>query len=123
MIRREVRKKLGHPKNFAPLNFFGDYQLDETLVNVKYIAVEKYKNYKNCYAQNGIFGCKILHPVFIALEERAQSKMIKNETKAEIIIEINALFNKIPKKDAVLETHDAFRKKQKQILTDIFYIF
>ena len=47
MIRREVRKKLGHLKNFAPLTSFDDHQLDETLVNVKYISVENYKNYKN----------------------------------------------------------------------------
>ena len=76
MIRREVRKKLGHPKNFAPLTSFNDHQLDETLVSVTYIAVENYENYKNCYVQNGIFACKILHPIFITLEERAQSEMI-----------------------------------------------
>ena len=47
MIRREVRKKLGHLKNFSSLTSFDDHQLDETLVNVKYISVENYENYKN----------------------------------------------------------------------------
>ena len=39
--------------------------------------------------------------------------MIENKAKTEIIIEIKALFNKIPKKDEVQEIHDAFCKKQK----------
>lgn len=122
---REVQKKLRH--RIGPLTSFGNYQLDEPLVNVKQIAVENYKNYKNCYVQSGIFGCRILHPIFITLEEKAQSKIIENKAKAEIIIEIKALFNKIPKKDEVQEIHDAFCKKQKQMkhqeLTDTFYIF
>ena len=122
---REVQKKLRHP--IGPLTSFGNYQLDEPLVNVKQIAVENYKNYKNCYAQSGIFGCRVLHPIFITLEEKAQSEIIENKAKAEIIIEIKALFNKIPKKDEVQEIHDAFCKKQKQMkhqeLTDTFYIF
>ena len=75
MIRTEVRKKLGHLKNFTPLTSFDDYHLDETLVNVKYIAAENYKSYKNCNVENGIFGCKILHPVFIMLEKKAQSEV------------------------------------------------
>lgn len=53
--------------------------------------------------------------------------MIENKAKTEIIIEIKALFNKIPKKDEAQEIHDAFCKKQKQMkyqeLTDTFYIF
>ena len=76
----------------------GDHQLGETTVNVKYIAVENCENYKNCYVQNEILDCKILHPIFTTLEERTQSEMIENKTKTEIIIEINALFDKIPKK-------------------------
>ena len=41
--------------------------------------------------------------------------MIENKTKTKIMIEINALFDKITKKDEVQEIHDAFRKKQKQM--------
>ena len=63
--KKRSKKKLEHPKNFARLTSFDDYQLDETLVSVKY----------NYYVQNRIFGCKILHPIFIT-EETAQSKMI-----------------------------------------------
>ena len=35
--------------------------------------------------------------------------MIENKTKTKIMIEINALFDKITKKDEVQEIHDAFR--------------
>ena len=77
MMRREVRYKLLQfpPQWYHPLSSLSCNLLDAQLTDIKYIAEENYKNYKQSYIASGQFSCKIRKPF------SSQKMSMKNHKK------------------------------------------
>ena len=76
-MQQEVRHKLlqSPPQLYRPLSSLNGNLLDTQLTDIKYIAEENYKNYKQSYIASGQFSCKIRKPF------SSQKMSMKNHKK------------------------------------------
>ena len=117
MMRREVRYKLLQfpPQWYHPLSSLSCNLLDAQLTDIKYIAEENYKNYKQSYIASGQFGCKIRKPIFITKNECEESQKIEAKSKDEITNEINILLGELPDRTAATEMYEKLKKNSKRL--------
>ena len=126
MMRREFRNILfKSPQCYSSLTSISNQILDNQLVNLKYVTIENYDNYKENYTKTNMFGCKILNPVFITKYEQKESQKIENKTKKEITSEIKLLLVEMPTKETAIEVEFNLPKKEESLkhqeLIELYY--
>ena len=98
------------PQLYRPLSSLNGNLLDTQLTDIKYIAEENYKNYKQSYIASEQFGHKIRKPIFITKNELEESQKIEAKSKDEITNEINILLGELPDRTAATEMYEKLKK-------------
>ena len=75
-------------------------ELDEDLIDLKYIAKENYKWFKENFFETGKYNAKISKPVFVTKTEHEESQKIENKMKFYIMQEIGKILDEMPDKEA-----------------------